>query len=281
MRLQALKNLFRHSESTYFSSCVVTDYVMSGVEVIGAISSVAQLVDVCFRVIQSLSDLLSTVRRIPEAMKQRQANVEQLQEILRMIRDCPVLQTANIGQVLERIATKLQNLRGILQKLINTSDKGIKKYCRALFGAVQEKRIISVFNELESDKTMLILCIVNVDSSLLHLIDSKFSGIAAKITEVSKELPNIQDATQRMRIILKAFHEIPTRNFLGNELPCRSNGDTNQNHNTSNVYKTSSLDGCGKTATPEVVEEYKVSTLDTQELVKSLLTVALGFNRVA
>jgi hypothetical protein len=258
---------------------------MSGVEVIGAISGVAQLVDVCFRVIQSLFDLLSTVRRIPEVMKQRQANVELLQEILRMIRDCPVLQTANIGQVLERIATKLQNLRGILQKLINTSDKGTKKYCRALFGALfgalQEKRIISVFNELESDKTMLILCIVNVDSSLLHLMDSKFSGISAKITELSKELPNIQDATQRMRIILKAFHEIPTRNFVGNELPCRSNGDTNQNHNTSNVYKTSSLDGCGKTATPEMVEEYKVSTPDTQELVKSLLTVALGFNRVA
>jgi hypothetical protein len=254
---------------------------MSGIEVIGAIASVVQLVDVCFRVTKSLFDLLSTVRRIPEVMKQRQANVEQLQEILRMIRDCPVLQTANIGQVLGSIATKLQNLRGILEKLINTSGKGTKKHCRALFGAVKEKRIISIFNELESDKTMLILCIVNVDSSLLHLIDSKFSGIAAKITEVSKELPNIQDAAQRMRIMLKAFHEIPARTFLGNEQPCRSNGDADQNHNTANVCKTPSLGGCGKTATPEVVEEYKVSTPETQDLVKSLLTVALGFNRVA
>jgi hypothetical protein len=254
---------------------------MSGVEVIGAISSVAQLVDVCFRVIQSLSDLLSTVRRIPEVMKQRQANVEQLQEILRMIRDCPVLQTANIGQVLESIATKLQNLRRILQKLINTSDKGIKKHCRALFGAVQEKKIISTFNELESDKTMLILCIVNVDSSLLHLIDSKFSGIAAKITEVSKELPNIQDAAQRMRIIAKAFHEIPARNCLRDELPCRFNGDVDQNRKNAGIRETPSLGGCGKPATSEVVEEYKVSTPETQDLVKSLLTVVLGFNRVA
>lgn len=212
---------------------------MSGIEVIGAISSVAQLVDLCFRVTQSLFDLLSTVRRIPEVMKQRRANVEQLQEILRMIRDCPVLQTANIGQVLGSMATKLQTLRRILQKLINTSDKGIKKHCRALFGAIQEKRIISLFNELESDKTMLILCIVNVDSSLLHLIDSKFSGMAAKITEVSKELPNIQDAAQRMRIMLKAFHEIPARTLLGDELPCRSNGDTDQNRNSTNVFTNS------------------------------------------
>jgi hypothetical protein len=63
---------------------------MSGIEVIGAVASVVELVDVCFRVTQSLFGLLSTVRRIPEVVKQRQANVEQLQEILLMIRDCPV-----------------------------------------------------------------------------------------------------------------------------------------------------------------------------------------------
>lgn len=232
---------------------------MSGIEVIGAIASVPQLVDVCFRATQSLFGLLSTVRRIPEVVKQRQANVEQLHEILPMIRDCPALQTAKIGHVLRSIATKLQNLRETLEKLINTSDKGIKKHCRALRGAVQEKRIISIFNELESDKTILILCIVSVDSSLLHLIDSKFSGIAAKITEVSKELPKIQDAAQRMGIMLKAFQPMSARTFLGGELPCHSNGDTDENHNTANVCKTPSLGGCGKTATPEVGEEYKVS----------------------
>jgi hypothetical protein len=239
---------------------------MSGIEVIGAVASVVELVDVCFRVTQSLFGLLSTVRRIPEVVKQRQANVEQLQEILLMIRDCPVLQTAKIGHVLRSIATKLQNLRGTLEKLINTSDKGIKKYCRALRGALQEKRIISIFNELESDKTILILCIVSVDSSLLHLIDSKFSGIAAKITEVSKEFPKIQDAAQRMGIMLKAFHPVPARTFLRDELPCRSNGDTDKNHNASNICKTPGLGGCGKTASLEMGEEYKVSNQNPKTL---------------
>src|SRR5437868_5213878 len=102
---------------------------MSGIEVIGAIASVGQLADVCFRATQSLFDLLSTVRRIPEVVKQRHANVEQLHEILLTIRDCPVLQTAKIERVLRGIATKLQNLRETLEKLINTSDKGIKKHC--------------------------------------------------------------------------------------------------------------------------------------------------------
>ena len=138
---------------------------MSGLEILGALASTAQLADTCLKITIAASDLFTRVRGAPETIRTRIAQIEQLIEIARLIEHNSTLQTPLIGSTLDRCREDTNNLLDILKKLDTEATAGkVAKYWKALAGVTKEKKILGICERLEERKSSLALCIASINS---------------------------------------------------------------------------------------------------------------------
>ena|SRR5437763_10968605 len=90
---------------------------MSGLEVLGAVASAAQLADLCLKIATCAVDLFNRIRDAPEMVQKRLEEVKQLTEIARLIERNPSLQTPLIASVLTRARADADQLFKILIKI--------------------------------------------------------------------------------------------------------------------------------------------------------------------
>jgi N-terminal domain on NACHT_NTPase and P-loop NTPases len=138
---------------------------MSGLELLGALSGAAQLVDAGLEIIKLISTLCSKLLDAPASIKKRTIEIQHLIEIARLIQQSPSLQTTLISSLLMSCIEKANELRGILASVSARINAGkVEKYWKALGGVMKEKRILEICESLEQEKSALILCIASIDS---------------------------------------------------------------------------------------------------------------------
>ena len=169
---------------------------MSGFEVIGAITGISQLADSSLRLGRTVLDLYSTVKNNSVVIQRRRATIEDLNEILHIVKSSPGLQMQRTGQLLQNIIDRTKRLEHILTKLQTQSESPVKRYLK---GYIIEKQIVSIFDELGFDKTNLIIHIVSIDANCLRNLDSRFSDNAIAITRLDKGLAEIKGAIKEIK----------------------------------------------------------------------------------
>jgi hypothetical protein len=128
---------------------------MSGLEILGVAASALQVAQVTLDIVASLTVLFNQIRDAPKLLQARLVQVQTLIEISRLIASMPQLQTAEVEALLKHV---LQSL------VIEQGGSSIKKWIRAVGGAVMGKRIIGLLHNLEVGKSALTLCITRIDS---------------------------------------------------------------------------------------------------------------------
>jgi len=109
--------------------------------------------------------LFNQIRDAPKLLQTRLVQVQTLIEISRLIASMPQLQTAEVEAILQSCSRDAGELKDVLQSLvIEQGGSSIKKWMRAVGGAVMEKRIIRHLHNLEVGKSALTLCITRIDS---------------------------------------------------------------------------------------------------------------------
>ena len=170
---------------------------MAGVEVFGVIASAVQLVDVCLRMTDSLTEFYSRVHDAPKKIHQRTVQIAQLKEIACLVERCPSLQTSLVASILASIKHEAESLFDIFTRTTMRGSEGKMKRKLKLVGfAFKEKQVESICTRLEAEKATLLLCIAGIDSTLLHSINLEMVKVQDNSNSVLKELPAIHDIAQ-------------------------------------------------------------------------------------
>jgi len=168
---------------------------MAGVEAFGAVASAVQLASTCIQITESLIAFYSRLADAPKSIARQKEHIAQLMEIARLIQRSPALQTTLITFILASINKEAQNLRDIVAKA--TSAQGALSRSLKLVGyTFRERQIQSIWTRLEGDKTILLLGLSCIDSSLLHSIGHELTKLQDRTENVLKELPAIHNSSQ-------------------------------------------------------------------------------------
>lgn len=137
---------------------------MSGLEILGAAASAFQLAQVGL----AITRFLLQVQDAPKTLQTRVLQVQSLIDVANLISSKPQLHTAEINTILENCLLRANALRESIQGLIvDKKGSAIKRWSKAVEGAVVEKKILGLIQELEIDKSALVLRITSIDSFVL------------------------------------------------------------------------------------------------------------------
>lgn len=129
-------------------------------EVLGALASVAQLTSYAINLIKIISDINESIKGRPAQLHRRRCQLELLESTITSLIRNKTLSTPSIGEYLEAIRARIECLNGLLEKEAAKRTQGLlKKYRRAWTGDRKLQRIADIFEDIESNKTALLLSI--------------------------------------------------------------------------------------------------------------------------
>jgi hypothetical protein len=111
-----------------------------------------------------LWDLYSKMKRAPESIHRQIVQVEQLLGLSRLFLQNSSLQKDSVASILGTCLLQAQKFHDFLRKIsVIDTDGRFKKMKKSFEAAMKEKEIIVLFDQLERDKTSLMLCIQEID----------------------------------------------------------------------------------------------------------------------
>ena len=153
-------------------------------EIVAGIASITQLSRYALSLIAKISGIYSDIQDGPALQHQQIRQLARLFSIIQTLHESSAISTSNIKEHLEPIVVKIQDLKVVLERLVaQQALSPVKKYFKALIKHHREKnRILELFNELEKDKSALLLSIAKTHTEL-----------SAKIyCELTERVPRIQ-----------------------------------------------------------------------------------------
>lgn len=168
---------------------------MSGLEVIGAIASVAQLAQYVMGTNSSIFELCSVLRHAPKKFQQHAYTVKQLSEMIQLVQANQWLRSSSaVADILEDITQRVKEAQDLLRRAEPGGFSNVRtttKYWKHFKNLRKESQIAGIFAELEKKKSSLSLCILE--------IQTKHSGEAccntAKLLEVLPKLDSMHRDT--------------------------------------------------------------------------------------
>lgn len=138
---------------------------MSGLEGLSAAAACLQLIELTAKIIAAVSDVYTKYRDGPASIRIQSAQLHVLADIAAEIKQNPSLQSNTAGTILQNCIRVLGDLLKVLQDLtVDGTSGALKKTWKAVDGLRQEKRILELLEELEREKSSLMLVIENANS---------------------------------------------------------------------------------------------------------------------
>jgi hypothetical protein len=150
--------------------------------VLGAVAAAAQLAEQVIKVSSLIYELYTNIQQASKIIGSRMLAVDRLISISKLIMSNSALQTDAIALVLGTCLNTAQKLKSVLEKM-----KG-NRLKQALLVMSKEKEVVGLFDELEKAKSSLMLCMQEVDSRILDMMNKDTSL-----------LPKIQEDVQAMK----------------------------------------------------------------------------------
>jgi hypothetical protein len=135
------------------------------VTILGAAAAASQLLQQGVRMTKFIRELYFKVQDAPESICKQVMQIEQFTGLTRLIIQNTSLQTASVASILSTCMRTAAQVQGILKKVSATTKDGqLKKVQKALTALMKEKEILALFNNLEKEKSLLTLCIHEIDA---------------------------------------------------------------------------------------------------------------------
>ena len=153
---------------------------MTGIEIIGLIASLTQLVDLSVKLSGALTKFQQRLNGEPARIKDYQSQLKHLASTATLITQNHDLHTSVIHGHVQDTVTRMKALDMLVNDLERIdAQRIIKRYWRALTGW-KEKEIAAAFSRLERDKTALVLCITGTNSGLLRDINERLKSVSGQ-----------------------------------------------------------------------------------------------------
>jgi hypothetical protein len=132
--------------------------------ILGAIAAASQLAQQASEIVKSFSDLYAKIQDAGESIRTRMLHIEQLIEISKLIAKTPALQTTAIQSVLVSCLRTAITLREVLQELSSDEEGRLRRIMKAVRAVRKEDKITILLDNIERDKSSLVLCIDQIDA---------------------------------------------------------------------------------------------------------------------
>lgn len=154
---------------------------MSGLEVIGVLASIVQVVDASLKLSASVKELYGRVRDAPDRVILHTTQIGQLIDTARLIEQTANLQTPTAHAHLLATLTQAEQIQQILEKLIKDYTQGSsrRKVWKAIVGS-EERRLAAGFDRLEKEKSALNLCINFAHAETLNKIHYEVNKLTSR-----------------------------------------------------------------------------------------------------
>jgi hypothetical protein len=138
--------------------------------VLGAASSAAQLLQQGTQIVTFLYDLRLKMKEAPKKIQRQSYQVEQLSLLLELFLRNVSLQKDSVALVFDTCLKRCQELQSYLDEISPDKAKGsLRKFGKAFESVVKEHDTADLFDSLEREKTLLMLCIQEIDKCVIYL----------------------------------------------------------------------------------------------------------------
>jgi hypothetical protein len=157
--------------------------IISGLEIVGVLASVSQLLDYSLIIMSPFSEIYSRVKDAPEGAHRHLAQIYQLIETARLIQQqselyCKLLVHIHVKSTLDEEGKLQKILDRVLLDYTQSSRK--KRVWKAILGD-KERRMVTCFDRLKKEKTALILCITCSQGETLQYIRDGFGELIPSV----------------------------------------------------------------------------------------------------
>lgn len=146
---------------------------MAGVEALGITAAVLQLTQQVFVIVSTLGEIYGTVQDAPAKLRDGAEQLTRLVEITKGIEESKLFETDSVQAQLNAVVSRAKAIQNSITDLKAQSKGTAKRYLRVIAGNIKEKKLIGHFQQLEKEKTALMLAISSVHASLLNGASSK------------------------------------------------------------------------------------------------------------
>jgi len=137
---------------------------MDPLTILGGTAAASQLLQQGANITKFLWDLYSKMKDSPAANRRQTIQIEQLLDLSRLFLQNASLQTDSVASILGTCLLQAQQFQQVLKKVAVTSSDGQLKTLKKSFEAVmKEREIVQLFDNLEREKSSLMLCIQQID----------------------------------------------------------------------------------------------------------------------
>jgi len=137
---------------------------MDPVSAIGLIAASTQLAEQVFNAIKLFSEICGTLKEAPELTKARLLHLEQLSSVSKLIAATKSLQTDEVQNIIAACLETALDLSNTLKKC-SAEEKGrLRRALSSVNTVLREDRVLVLLDRLEKEKSLLVLCIHQIDA---------------------------------------------------------------------------------------------------------------------
>ena len=169
---------------------------MSGVEVLGALASAAQL---AYYVIQANSVIIEQVKRLRNASVKFQQHADtatQLIAFARVVQSNQWLQTESMAALLQAILGRAEDVRKLLPRVQHYDKTArlsfVTSYWKAFQTLRKEERILAIFAGLEEQKSALVLCILELQTRYTGETSCNVAKLLPVVDSIQEDVSHIR-----------------------------------------------------------------------------------------
>jgi len=174
---------------------------MTGIEAIGIAAAVLQLTQQAISIVSTLGEIYGTVRDAPVKLRDGAEQLNRLVEITKVIDENKSFETDAVQAQLSAVVDRTKIIQNLIAEVKLSSKRTAKRYLRVVTGNVKEKRMIEHFQQLEKEKTALVLAITSAHAGLFDGTSSKVDDIHQDVQQLNVSFTNISLPQCKLTIV--------------------------------------------------------------------------------
>ncbi|KAH7417571.1 hypothetical protein BKA64DRAFT_702338 [Cadophora sp. MPI-SDFR-AT-0126] len=176
-------------------------------EVLGAFSAATALAKQCGEVIKFACDIYSKYQN-PDEVKRQLVQIQRFADVCDLISKNRSLQTLAMESNLLACGVFVSEFQAILTKVkIGAADSKWIKLRKAFTAVMKEKEVKDLFANLEREKMNLLLCVGEIDTTLLNSIGYDIDELTRSLEGVAITIEEIAEGVQAIRLTTELLEE--------------------------------------------------------------------------